>query len=192
MGLWVRSRNKDAVLTVETSIIPEAKKKERQVRSNVKVMLTVFFDSRGVVHHEYAPRGTTITKEYYQEVLQRLRDSVRRKRPDLWAATTWQLHQDNATAHSSHLIQTFLAKHSIPMVRLAPYSPDMAPCDFWLFPKLKMPLKGARFESREDIMQNAMAQLNTIPKDAFHKCFQQWRDCWDKCVHYQGDCFEGD
>jgi histone-lysine N-methyltransferase SETMAR len=127
-------------------------------------MLTVFFDSRGMVHHEYAPQGTTITKEYYQEVLHRLRDSVRRKRPDLWAATTCQLHHDNAPAHSSHLIQTFLAKHGIPVVRQAPYSPDMAPFDFWLFPKLKMPLKGARFESGEGFMQNATAQLNTIEK----------------------------
>jgi transposase len=78
----------------------------------------------------------------------------------------------------------FLAKRSIPLVRQAPYSPDMAPCNFWLFPKLKLPLKGTRFESREDIMRNAMAQLNTIPKDAFQKCFQQWRDHWDMCVHY--------
>ena len=65
---------------MEASNIPEAKK-ERKVRSNVKVMLTDFFDSSGVVHHEYAPHGTTITKEYYQEVLRRLRDAVRRKRP---------------------------------------------------------------------------------------------------------------
>ncbi|PNF43029.1 hypothetical protein B7P43_G08778 [Cryptotermes secundus] len=57
----------------------------------------------------------------------------------------------------------------------APYSPDTAPCDFWLFSKLKMPLKGTRFESREDIMQNATARLITSPKDAFQKCFQQWR-----------------
>jgi transposase len=81
---------------------------------------------------------------------------------------------------------------NIPVVRQAPYSPDMAPCDFWLFPKLKMPLKGTRFESREDIMRNAMAQLITIPKDAFQKCFQQWRKRWEKCVHYQADYFEGD
>jgi hypothetical protein len=65
-------------------------------------------------------------------------------------------------------------------------------CDFWLFPKLKMPLKGTRFESREDVMRNATAWLTTIPKDAFQKCFQQWRKCWEKRVHYQGDYFEGD
>jgi hypothetical protein len=68
----------------------------------------------------------------------------------------------------------------------------MAPCDFWLFPKLKMSLKGTRFESREDIMRNTTARLITIPKDAFQKCFQQWQNRWEKCVHYQGDYFEGD
>ncbi|PNF29274.1 hypothetical protein B7P43_G08953 [Cryptotermes secundus] len=72
------------------------------------------------------------------------------------------------------------------------YGPDMAPCDFWLFPKLKIPLKGTRFESREDIVRNATGGLITIPKDAFQKCFQQWRKDWEKCVHYQGDYFEGD
>ena len=110
-------------------------KKARQVQSNVKVMLTVFFDSCGVVHHESAPQGQNINKEYYLEVLRRLRDAVRRKRPDLWATGTWQLHHDNAPSHSSQLIQTFLAKHDIPVVRQAPYSLDMAPCDFWLFPR---------------------------------------------------------
>jgi len=154
-------------------------------------LLTVFLDSCGVVHHEYAPQGQTVTKQYYEGVLCRLRNAVRRKRPDMWAAETWQLHHDNAPAHSSHLIQGFWAKHNIPLIRQAPYSPDMAPCDFWLFPKLKMPLKGTQFKSREDIMRNAKAQLYKIPQEAFQKCFQQWQDRWKKCVHYQGDYFEG-
>jgi [histone H3]-lysine36 N-dimethyltransferase SETMAR len=167
-------------------------KKARQVRSHVKVMLTVFFDHRGVVHHEYAPQDQTINKEYYQTVLRRLRDAVRRKRPDLWATRTWSLHQDNAPAHSSHLIQNFLAKQSTPLVRQPPYSPDMAPCDFWLFPKLKTPLKGTRFQSREDIMQKTTAELYAIPEQAFQRCFQQWRERWEKCVQSQGEYFEGD
>jgi len=132
-------------------------KNARQVRSNVKVMLTVFFDSPGVVHHEYAPQGQNINKEYYLEVLCRLRDAVWHKRPDLWATGTWQLHHDNASAHSLQLIQTLLAKHNIPVVRQAPYSPDLAPCNFWLFPHLKTQLKGTRFESRNDIIQNTTA-----------------------------------
>ncbi|KAJ4434163.1 hypothetical protein ANN_16485 [Periplaneta americana] len=71
-------------------------KKTRQVRSKIKVMLTVFFDVRGIVHHEYAPEGQTVTKEYYHDVLRRLRDAVRRKRPDMWTANIWHLHHDNA------------------------------------------------------------------------------------------------
>ena len=61
-------------------------KKAQQVCSNVKVMLTCFFDSCGIVHHEYniAPESQTINKEYYLEILHHLCDAVQRKRPDMW------------------------------------------------------------------------------------------------------------
>ncbi|XP_075737316.1 protein GVQW3-like [Rhipicephalus microplus] len=59
-------------------------KKVRQVRSNVKVMLSAFFDFRGVVHHEYAPQGQTTTEEYYRDVPYCLRDAEQRKIPELW------------------------------------------------------------------------------------------------------------
>jgi hypothetical protein len=130
-------------------------KKAQWLRSKVKVLLTVLFDYRGIVHYIYAPEGQTINKELYLEVIRHLHDAVRCKRPDLWASRNWRLHHDNAPAHSPHLSQSFLAKHGIPVVRQAPYSPDMAPYDFWLFPKLKRPLKGSRFDNREDIMRNA-------------------------------------
>ncbi|KAJ4444640.1 hypothetical protein ANN_06436 [Periplaneta americana] len=166
-------------------------KKARQVRSKIKVMLTVFFDVRGIVHHKYAPEGQMVTKEYYHDVLRRLRDAVRRKRQDMWTANNWHLHHDNAPAHSSQLIHTFLAKHGITTVHQPPYSPDLAPCDFWLFPKLKTPLKGSHFESREEIMRNATTELNTIPKEDFQRCFRQWKDRWAKCVQAQGPTLKG-
>jgi len=56
-----------------------------------------------------------------------------------------QLHNDNVPAHFTALVQAFLAKHHITQVWQPPYSPDLAPCDFWLFPQLKLPLKGRRF-----------------------------------------------
>jgi transposase len=139
-------------------------KKAQWVRSEVKVLLTVFFDYRGIVHHSYAPEGQTINKEYYLEVMHHLHDAVRRKRPDLWASRNWQLHHDNAPAHSLHLIQSFLTKHGIPVVRQAPYSPDMAPCDFWVFPKLKRPLKGSHFDSCKGIMRNVTKELRSLPE----------------------------
>ncbi|UYV62215.1 hypothetical protein LAZ67_1008243 [Cordylochernes scorpioides] len=59
-------------------------KKARQVRSNVKVLLTVFFDCRGVVHHEFLPQGRTVNKEYCLQVMRNFREAIRQKRPDLW------------------------------------------------------------------------------------------------------------
>ena len=67
----------------------------------------IFFDCEGVVHYEFAPRGQTINKEYYIEVLKRLRDAVRRKGPRFWSSGDWLLHHDNAPAHSSNLVQQF-------------------------------------------------------------------------------------
>lgn len=88
-------------------------KKERQSLSNVKAMLTIFFDQESTVHHEYAPRDQTAKKEYYLEVLYRLHDAMRRKWPDLWRSGDWMLYPVNAPAHSSHLIHKFLIKQDI-------------------------------------------------------------------------------
>ena len=82
-----------------------------------------------------------VKKQLYQEVLARLRAVVRRKRPELWENQTWMLHHDNAPAHASPLIRSYLAKHQACVVPHPPYSADLAPADFFLFPKLKTTLK---------------------------------------------------
>ena len=57
-------------------------KKAWQVKSNLKTMLIAFFDIDGLVRHEFVPTGQTVNKEFYKTVLQRLRDAVRRHRPE--------------------------------------------------------------------------------------------------------------
>jgi hypothetical protein len=69
---------------------------------------------------------------------------------------------------------------------------DMVPCNFWLFPKLKRPLKGKWFQKRKDIRTAMTVELNTILKEVFLEYFQQWWHRWEKCVEPQGDYFEGD
>jgi len=75
--------------------------------------------------------------------LKRLRENVRRKRPDQWRKNTWLLHHDNAPAHADLLTGRFLTDNNMTVVPHPPSSPDLAPSDFLLFPKLKMKLKGA-------------------------------------------------
>ncbi|UYV71906.1 hypothetical protein LAZ67_9001019 [Cordylochernes scorpioides] len=105
-------------------------KKARQVRSNVKVLLTVFFDCRGVVDHEFSPQGRTVNKEYYLQVMRNLREAIRQKRPDLWKNKNWLLQHDNAPAHTSLLVRDFLAKNNTLMMPQPPYSPELAPVTF--------------------------------------------------------------
>ena len=59
-------------------------KEAHRVRSNVKVLLTVFIDCNGVVHHEFLPQDLTVNKEYYLEVMRRLREAIHQKRTELW------------------------------------------------------------------------------------------------------------
>ena len=153
-------------------------------------MLLAFFDSEGIVHHEYAPNGQTINKEFYLEVLQRLHESVHWKRPEKWWDGDWILHHDNALTHTSDLVQQFLAIHSTTQLQQLPYSPDLTQCDFFLFPRLKKVLKGHRFKATEDIKQKSTMTLLDIPKEEFAKCFQQWQKRWAKCVPAKGNYVE--
>jgi transposase len=74
------------------------------------------------------------------------------------------LHHDIAPAHASLLIREFLAKNESTVVPQPPYSPDLAPADFFLFLKLKSTLKGRRFESIEEIEENSLTELLAIKK----------------------------
>lgn len=166
-------------------------KKPRQSRSKIKV-LTVFFDYRGIVHHEFLPHGETVNKHYYLKVMKRLREAIRKKRPDLWNDNSWILHHDNAPSHTALTVCEFLAKNSTNVIAQPPYSPDLAPCDFFLFPKLKLPLRGHRFDTIEDIKRNSLAELKAIPSEAYEKCMDEWIRRWRMCIASNGDYFEGD
>jgi histone-lysine N-methyltransferase SETMAR len=71
----------------------------------------------------------------YQDVLAGLEDAVRKKKPELWGKQIWMLHHDNAMAHAS-LIRNYLAEHQTTVLSHPPYFPELAPTDFFLFPKL--------------------------------------------------------
>ena len=150
-------------------------KKVRQVKSNIKTMLIAFFDIDGLVHHEFVPTGQTVNKEFYKTVPQRLRDAVRRHRPEKWCSGNWIMHHDNAPAHRAVTTNEFLAKHNIPSL-----------------PQLKKIMKGCRFDYVEDIQANATRQLRAIIKSDYQRFFRQWQERWNKCIQAQGHYFERD
>jgi len=122
--------------------------------------------------------------------MKRLRKRVQRVRPDI--ADDWVLHHDNAPAHTALSIREFLAKKNIPVLPHSPYSPDLAPCDFYLFPKLKLKLKCHHFGTIETIQKTVTHDLNTLTENDFQCCYDQWKKRWNRCVSSQGSYFEED
>ena len=104
------------------------------------------------------------SKEFYLNVLKRLREAVRRKRPEAWTNNTWMLHHNNAPAHALLLICEFLKKHETTLIPQPPYFPDLALADIFLLAKLKSPLKGRRFQTVEEIEENLIWDLRTSRK----------------------------
>jgi transposase len=102
------------------------------------------------------------------------------------------LHSDNAPAHDALRFRDFLATNSIKKMDHPPYSPDLAPCDFWLFPKLKTALKGQTFADLSDIHRNVKTLLRGISENDFQDCFRQWHHRLTKCIASQGEYLEDD
>ena len=69
-----------------------------------------------------------------------------------------------------------------------PYSPDLAPCDFWLFPKLK----GCRYETTEEMKEAVTKVIDMLTQEDFHGAFQKLLERYNKCIAAGGDYFEGD
>jgi predicted acetyltransferase len=68
-----------------------------------------------------------------------------------------------------------------------PYSLDLAPCDFFLFPKMKLKLKGRRFDTIEEIQAESQRVLDTLTEKKFREAFQKWRRLWDRYLHAGGN-----
>ncbi|GFV10596.1 putative mariner transposase [Trichonephila clavipes] len=124
---------------------------------------------------EWVPVGQTVNQTYYLSVLVTLRELVCKKWPELWKNNSWILHQDKAPAHNALSVKLYLADKCTPVFEHAPYSPDLAQCDFFLFPKIKSALKGTRFESMEAVKQKTAELLKTLTKEDFQHCFDQWK-----------------
>ena len=188
----------DALVTCDESWIycydPEIKRQSSQTQEgqteqiHSQTLMIPFFDSTGMIYMHWFPTGLIVNKEYYVEVLREFRKRFLWKRPELFKLGQWHFHQDNAPVHNSILDTDYLTKVGIKTVPHHPYSPDLAPCDFWLFPKLR----GCHYETIEEMKKAVAKVIDTLTQEDLHGAFQLLLERYNKCIAAGGDYFEGD
>ena len=124
-------------------------------------MASIFWDSQGVIMIDNLEQGRTINCVYYAGELRRLRQELTRKRRGKLTRSVLFL-QDNAPAHTSQVAMTAATERGFEILHNQLYSPDMAPSDFHLFPKLKSHLRGTQYGSKKGVIEVVNEYLGTM------------------------------
>ena len=148
----------------------------RRCKTSNHMLYAIFFDSKGPVLQITVPKGSSVTGKFYREsVLTQLVDFYQKRRPRTGVRGIKSLH-DNAPAHKSTTVQEYLKESGLDVLDHPPYSPDMSPCDFWLFPRLKEMLAGHCFEPHCGIGSAVYQCVQHIPKEDYWAAFWKWVD----------------
>ncbi len=102
------------------------------------------------------------------------------------------MHHDNASPHTSFHTMKHINKWGLQLLPHPPNSPDMAPCDFGFFPKLKSELRGRRFGTIKELQTEVRRILLSWDEEIFNDIMHDMVARWQKCSAAQGCYFEGD
>ena len=158
--------------------------------STKKILNAIFFSGEGVAIKVSVKKGKSITGKYYKDVVLKKLEKYQKRRPATGFKHVRLLH-DNAPAHTSAIVTAFLKKEKVTVLPHPPYSQDLAPCDFFLFPKLKAFLAGRKYQSRQALESAIHQYLITVPKSAYRDAFKKWIHRLKLCISSHGEYFEG-
>ena len=137
---------------------------------------------------DYLEQGRMINGAYYAGKLRQLRQKFARKRRGKLTCGVLLL-QDNIPAHTSQVAMTAATEYGFEILPHPQYSPDMAPSDFYLFPKLKSHLLGTQYGSNEGVIEAVNEYLGDQEK-AYFEGIRKLEQRWAKCIALKGDYIE--
>ena len=118
-----------------------------------------------------------------------MKEFYNKKRPSKGWSGVHLLH-NNASSHKCEVVKSFLASEKVKVLNHSSYSPDLSPCDFFLFPRLKKMLSGNKYSSRISLGSAIYQCLQQIPKEDYLSAFHDWVKRLKKCVSVKGEYFE--
>ena len=158
----------------------------RQQRSTRKVMMTIFWDSDGVLLTDYLTQGNTINGQYYASLIERLRSVILEKRRGKVSKGVLLLH-DNASVHKSKVAQAAIHQAGFAELNHPAYSPDIAPTDYHMFSHLKKFLRGKSFGSDDEVIATVEDYLSDLDSEFFSEGIESLRDRWLRVVAVDGE-----
>lgn len=203
-----RSRRVSEIVTGDETWIyqydPESKKRSsvwvfpdgqlptklQRPRNIGKKMVASFFSRSGHLATSMLENCRSVNSEWYTTVaLPKVFKAVQERRPKT-GLRGMMLHHDNASSHSSLRTKAFIQESGIETLPHPPYSPDLAPCDFFLFPTIKDKIKGKYFSSAKEAVAAYESAIFDLSDEDWNKCFQDWFRRMEICIENDGEYFE--
>ena len=156
----------------------------RRGRFDRKTMFSIFFKSNGPVCITYLEGGKTIDHEtYIDSCLKPIVSFINEQRPQS-STKNIKFHHDNARPHIHKNVISFLESNKFTIMEHPPYSPDLAPSDYWLFSYIKQRLHD---HSDEESLKSEIVEIvNSIPKSEWKKTFDKLLERMRLCIENKG------
>jgi histone-lysine N-methyltransferase SETMAR len=161
-------------------------KRQKTQMSAGKVLASVFLDAHGILFIDYLEKERTINSEYYIALLVNLKEEIAKKRPQMKKKKVF-FHQDNAPCHKSIATMAKLHELHFELLPHTPYSPDLAPSDYYLLADLKRMLQGKRFGSNEEVIAETEGYFEAKDKSFYKKCIELLEKRGNECITLEGD-----
>lgn len=147
----------------------------RKSIADKKIMVSVFFSRKGVEGITVLKSGEKATAKWYRDFCLDPLIQNWNNTHSTPTSSKLKIHHDNARPHTSNIINEYIKdQENVDILKHPPYSPDLSPCDFWLFPNIKNKLKGTKFTSESSLFEAYYTELNKLSKDDFKKAFIEW------------------
>ena len=155
-----------------------------------KAHVTVIWGLRGPLLVDYALRGESLnTNRFKTLVFPKLKQAALGWRQKT-GLTEFVLHWDNAPFHRSKDTLELLDQENLATLPHPPYSPDLAPCDFYLFGYLKHCLKGLSFDTENELISAIWVIMTKIPKTTLHSVYEQWIHRLESVIEHGGEYYK--
>lgn len=151
-----------------------------------KVMLSVWWDYKGIVYFELLPRNLTINSDVYTQQLTKLNNAIQEKRPELANRKGVVFHHDNARPHTSLVTRQKLLELGWDVLPHPPYSPDLAPSDYFLFRSLQNSLNGKNFNNDDDVKSHMLQFFADKNQEFYERGIMMLPERWQRVIDRNG------